>query len=180
MTSEPQDRRAAQDPDADETSGSGPGRNGHPSDPIDAPQAAEPDWKDQCLRLAADFENYKKRTRSEMSEVRHRERDRVLLDWLEVADSAERALAGCRDSEGPWVEGLQGIVRQTRHLLERYEVVAMESDEATFDPHQHEAIGAVPVPGVADGTVLQTERTGYRFRDGRVLRPARVVVARNG
>ena len=143
------------------------------------PEAAEPDWKDRYIRLAADFDNHRKRTRSERDEVRLRERDSVLRDWLEVADSTERALHALRDEEGPWVDGLKAIQRQMSAVLQRYGVARMDTDEASFDPARHEAIGAVPAPGVANGTILQTERTGYEYvADERVLRPARVVVAR--
>lgn len=151
-----------------------------PSAPAEEEAVPEVDWKDQYIRLAADFDNFRKRTRAEQEEARGRERDRVLSEWLDVVDSIERALSGLEGQEGPWVEGLQVLSRQVKHVLGRLEVSAMETDGATFDPHQHEAIAAVPVPGEPDGKILQTERRGYVYRNGRVLRAARVIVARSG
>ena len=135
-------------------------------------------WRDRFIRLSADFDNHRKRTRSEIEDARRRERDTVLNEWLEVVDSTERALDALAGESGPWIDGLEAIARQMKHALARFEVEPMDSTDAAFDPHRHEAIGAVPAPGIEPGTVLQTERTGYIYRDGRVLRAARVVVSR--
>jgi molecular chaperone GrpE len=136
------------------------------------------DLEDRYLRMAAEFENYRKRTKREIERVRRAERDRVLLDWLEAVDNVERALAAAKSASGPWREGLSAIHRQMMKILERYTVEPMTSTGRPFDPTLHEAIATMPAPGVKDGTVYHTERRGYLYQDGRVLRPAQVVVAR--
>ncbi|MBN1944990.1 MAG: nucleotide exchange factor GrpE [Bradymonadales bacterium] len=142
-----------------------------------ADQSAEPDWKERFIRISADFENYRKRVQRDEEAMRRREQARTLEAWLEVLDSTERALRSSQDRNSPWYQGFEAIYRQMLQVLEKQGITRMETDGQPFDPRLHEAIAAVSVPGHPKGTIVQTDRTGYRFADGELLRPARVVVA---
>lgn len=131
--------------------------------------------REQLVRLAADFENVKRRTAMERDQVARRARDGVLVDVLEVLDSLDRA-EGCCHEANDWQDGFQQIKTQLKKVLTRHHLTAVEPTGERFDPAQHEAIATVPSDQPA-GTVVVTERAGYAFADGQLLRPARVVVA---
>lgn len=139
------------------------------------------DLKDRYVRLAADFDNYKKRFHRELEQRRRTDQNRMLSDWLEVLDTLERALEMSQASEtdNSWREGTEATHRKMVDLLKKRGVVRMETTEGqTFDPKLHEAISVIPDPNKEDGTILFTERGGYVYADGTVLRAARVVVVR--
>jgi len=135
-------------------------------------------WKERFQRLQADFDNYRRRQREDAELERQRTRAAVVKHWLDVLDSVDRALAANTDAaDNPWREGWVAIQRQMQQLLAREGISAMVSDGASFDPHRFEAIATVPaVNDDAPGVVKHTTQTGYEFADGRVLRPAQVVV----
>jgi len=140
------------------------------------------DFQDKYVRLAAEFENYKKRLAREHERSLSFVKERVLNDWLEVVDSLERALATAKAAETCdtcWIEGTERTLTQARGVLTRYKIKAVESTGLSFDSSSMEALSTVPDPSKEDGVVIHTERTGYAFDDGTVLRPARVVVVRN-
>ena len=143
----------------------------------EAPQPDElAELKQQYLRLAAEFDNYRKRVQRDRAEQRLRDRDELMLDWLEVVDNVERAIGANPERVEDWREGTTAIHRQMRAILEKYQVRPISPTGARFDPNEHEAVGTVSVPGVEGGQVVHTDRSGY-VREGRVLRPARVIVA---
>jgi molecular chaperone GrpE len=138
-------------------------------------------WKDRALRLQAEMENYRKRQqRNAQDEVRKAE-DRLLLEVLSLADNLDRSLAVAEGrNAGP--ASLRRGVAITRdevlQLLRGYGVERIEAHRQPFDPHWHEAVEVVSAKslGLAPGTVAEVRQPGYR-REGRLLRPARVVVA---
>jgi molecular chaperone GrpE len=136
--------------------------------------------KDRMLRIAADFENWKKRSRKEMADGEAKAREGVLRDFLEVVDNLERASSSFAEGkEGDIVavkEGVSLVLRQFQSKFERYQVKAVSAKDAIFDPRVHEAISQVPSPGVKPGTVVHELQKGYFIGD-RLLRPAMVVVA---
>jgi molecular chaperone GrpE len=127
-------------------------------------------------RAVADGENTRKRLQREMTQVGRGERDKVVRQWLDAVDSVDRALQmGGEDAE-TWRQGVVGIHRQMMDVLKRHQIKPMETDGVIFDPHKHEAVGAVPHPQLPAGTVLHTQRAGYQTAEGEVVRPALVVV----
>jgi molecular chaperone GrpE len=140
----------------------------------DARSAAE-SHLDDLKRVAADFENYRKRANREREEMVSRASERVITDLLPVLDSLEAALAA--DAEGVAQERLLTGVRNTHQQL--LDILASHGLEPVaayghpFDPHLHEAIS-----GGGDGhlVVVAEVRRGYTF-NGRVIRPALVQVA---
>jgi molecular chaperone GrpE len=137
-------------------------------------EASAPD--DSYLRLAADFDNYRKRVAREHVELTKRANERILNELLPVLDDLERALeAASAHEEAKLEEGVELVHRSLAALLERHGLTPIET-EGAFDPHVHEALLAQPGEGVDPGSVLQVLQKGYSLGD-RVLRPARVIVA---
>jgi len=104
----------------------------------------------------------------------------VLAAFLEVQDSLEAALAAHKGEQNEWMDGLRSIFRQMSRILKDFDVEPIESLAQPFDPKLHEAVSRVPAPGQPDGIVVEVLRTGYRFGDGSLLRPAQVVVSHAG
>ncbi len=134
---------------------------------------------DRLLRLAAEFENYKKRVARDRVEWIRAANEGLLLELLPVLDNLERALAAARksDSTGALVEGVDLVLRLFQGVLERAGVKPMDSVGQPFDPSLHQAVAVVEAPEVPDGTVLEEVQRGYWIHT-RVLRPAMVKVAR--
>jgi molecular chaperone GrpE len=131
--------------------------------------------EDRLLRLAADFENYKKRAARERSEYVALANERLIAELLPVLDDLERALTAAEQHEEAQLEdGVRLVHRSLAALLERQGVTAIEAD-GKFDPHVHEALLSQPSEA-EEGSVLDVVQKGYKLGD-RVVRPARVVVA---
>lgn len=158
-----------------EAAGAVDARPVEPAEPSATQQLAA--LKDKYLRLAADFENYKKRFHRELERMRRDDQQSMISDWLDILDTMDRALQMSKPDENPWYEGTLATQRKMLEVLKRRGIVPVDT-EGTFDPKFHEAISAVPVPDQPDGTIIHTESRGYQRTDGTVVRPARVVVAR--
>ena len=134
--------------------------------------------KDRRLRLAADFDNFKKRTRQEQLEtIQHASAD-LIARLLPALDDLHKALdhkpTGVDDA---WVKGLELSVRKLDEALSAHGLEPIESVGARFDPKLHEAIGSEESVEHPEDTITSELRRGYRIRD-RVVRPALVKVAR--
>lgn len=139
-------------------------------------EAKRDEYLDDLRRLAADFDNYRKRELRDRQQLVARAGERVVTKLLPVLDDLERALEAAEQHEEAKV--LDGV-RMTRDALAA--VLASEgvdeiATDGAFDPHVHEALMTQPVAGVESGVVLQVVLRGYRIGDA-ILRPARVVVA---
>ena len=131
---------------------------------------------DAYLRLAADFDNYRKRVAREHAELTTRANERLVNELLPVLDDLERALeAAAEHEEAKLEEGVKLVHRSLAALLERHGLTEIGT-EGAFDPHVHEALLAQPAEDAEEGSVLQVLQKGYRLGD-KVLRPARVIVA---
>ena len=145
---------------------------------VEEPAAEEsaPAPDESYLRLAADFDNYRKRVAREQVELTRRANERILNELLPVLDDLERALeAASQHEEAKLEEGVRLVHRSLLGLIERHGLSEIET-EGAFDPHVHEALLAQPGEGAEEGSVLQVLQKGYRLGD-KVLRPARVIVA---
>jgi molecular chaperone GrpE len=150
-----------------------------PADPLAVAQAEAARLKDQLLRLAADFDNYKKRSRKELEDVGKSARENVLRDLLPVFDNLERATSHA--SEATDVKALaDGISMVTRQFLDTLGKIGIERVPALglpFDPAMHEAVQHLETTEHPPGTVAMELQAGYRMGN-RVIRPAMVVVAK--
>jgi len=139
-----------------------------------------PDERDaRYLRLAADFENFKRRKGQELTDARRYESEDAARALLPVLDNLRRAVehAGEAGAEEFFVSGLQLVVREFEAALQRLGVVPVPAVGERFDPAIHEAIAAEESDDVTDDTVIDELVPGYRLHD-RLLRPAIVRVAR--
>jgi molecular chaperone GrpE len=149
-----------------------------PEERIAALEAEKADLRDRMLRIAAEFENWKKRARKEQTDGEAKVREAVLRDILEVMDNLERATAatgGASDLQSVQ-QGIALVLRLFGQKLERYDVKSLDAKGKPFDPRLHEAISQAPSAEVAPGTVLNELQKGYKIGE-RLLRPAAVVVA---
>lgn len=128
------------------------------------------------LRLAADFDNFRKRTRRDAVVSSSAEKERFILELLPVLDDLERALdSGQAAAPATLRQGVTMTLRQLLQLLHRHGVDSVEDAGVPFDPHRHEAVTVRNDPDRPDRSVLDVIRRGYRHGD-RVIRPAGVVV----
>jgi molecular chaperone GrpE len=137
--------------------------------------------KDQLFRLAADFDNFRKRTARQMEENRKAALENVLLDFLEVTDNFDRALKSAKTAEdmGAVVSGIEHLSRQFYSILEKYGLERIKCERNTeFDPHKHEAVQHIETSELPDNTIVEVYKPGYAL-DSKVIRPAMVSVARN-
>jgi molecular chaperone GrpE len=131
--------------------------------------------EDRLLRLAADFDNYKKRVTRERDELMALSNERLVKELLPILDDLERALVAASEHEEVRLEeGVRLVHRSLATLLERNGVKEI-STEGVFDPHVHEALLAQP-SDAEEGSVIDVVQKGYTLGD-RVVRPARVVIA---
>ena len=130
---------------------------------------------DRLLRLAADFENYKKRAARERQEYVQHANERLIAELIPILDDLERALDAAEEhQEAQLEEGVRLVHRSLAGLLERHGVKPIETD-GKFDPHVHEALLSQPSEA-EEGSVIDVVQKGYKLGE-RVVRPARVVVA---
>jgi molecular chaperone GrpE len=138
--------------------------------------------RDRLLRMHADFDNFRKRALRDREEALQYGSQNLVKDLLSVVDNLGRAIDHARQSGGGDLQGLlQGVElvwRELEGVLEKHHVHEIEAKGQTFNPARHEAMAQVPDPNVQPNTVVEVLQKGYRLRE-RLLRPARVVVARS-
>jgi molecular chaperone GrpE len=130
---------------------------------------------DRWKRVAADFDNFRKRASRERQEFVTLANERLVKDLLPILDDLERALeAATQHQEAQLEEGVRLTHRALAALLEQNGVREIETT-SKFDPHVHEALLTQPSEA-EEGSVIDVVQKGYTLGD-RVVRPARVVVA---
>lgn len=133
----------------------------------------------QYLRITADFENFRKRTRKEQEELGERSKCNTILELLPVIDNFERARTQLKAETEEAVnihKSYQGIYKQLVECLKRIGVVPMRAKGNEFDPMLHEAVMREPSNEFEDGIVIEELQRGYLLGE-RVLRHAMVKVA---
>jgi len=126
-------------------------------------------------RVAADFENYRKRVARDQESLVARAHERLVKELLPVLDDLERALAAAEEhEEAKLEEGVRLVHRSLEDALKREGLAEIETN-GRFDPHVHEALLSQPSEK-EEGSVLEVLQKGYRLGD-HVIRPARVIVA---
>ncbi|MHC0061703.1 nucleotide exchange factor GrpE [Nostoc sp. UIC 10890] len=133
----------------------------------------------QYMRIAADFENYRKRTSKEKEDLELQVKRNTILELLPVVDNFERARSHLKpqsDGEMTMHKSYQGVYKQLVDSLKRLGVSPMRPEGQEFDPNLHEAVMREPTDEHPEGTVLEELVRGY-FLGDRVLRHAMVKVA---
>jgi molecular chaperone GrpE len=125
-------------------------------------------------RLAAEFENYKKRAAKEMRVMREMGMAQVLEVLLPVLDSFDQSLAASPENSDAktWRDGVEQINRQLRNTLEKLGLTVVQPQKGdALDPHQHEVLMAMPTGEVEANHIVSVWMVGYKFKE-RLLRPA--------
>ena len=140
-----------------------------------AAEAKAEEHLNDLKRLAAEFENYRKRAARDQESVVRRANERLVKELLPVLDDLERALEAAEThEEAKLEEGVRLVHRSLAAALEREGLEPIATD-GKFDPHVHEALLSQPSEA-EEGSVIEVLQKGYRLGD-HVVRPARVVVA---
>lgn len=121
------------------------------------------------------MDNTKKRLAQSYARQSEQEKERLLADFLEVADNLERALFHTNTEPDALIEGMKSIQRHIQQTLAKHEVRPFDAEGQPFDPQWHEAVSALHQPDLPPNTVAGITQTGYTIGD-KVLRPVRVVV----
>ena len=135
--------------------------------------------KDRYLRLAAEFDNYRKRTLKEKAELIKNGGEKTLTAILPVLDDFERALKNMEANEATQAmkEGVELIFNKFNKVLEQEGLQKIETEGKDFDVDFHEAIALIPAPSEElKGKILDCVQTGYMLND-KVIRHAKVAVA---
>jgi molecular chaperone GrpE len=133
--------------------------------------------EDRLMRLAAEFENYKKRTRQEWDLLKNQANAGLLKDILGVLDDLDRAFEHSNDSTEHFRDGITLIHTSLLELLGRNGLSEIEAVGKPFDPQYHEALAETSSEYFEEGIIAEVVQKGYMLND-QVIRPARVVVSR--
>ena len=125
--------------------------------------------------LLSDLNRLRARAEKAASEARRDEQNRLLAGLGQLLDSLDRAI---EMSDGPWKDGLLAMESQFLRFLEEEGVETIEGVGQKMDPRVHNAVAQVDEPRVETGHIVEVRRKGFRLKDGTVVRPAEVVVAR--
>lgn len=138
------------------------------------------EWKERCLRVTADFENFKRREEKSRLQVARYAQGEFILGFLPILDNFERALQQKKQEEFPaelqsW---FAGIVLIDKELQKYFNALGLQEIKETkeFDPTLHEAVMTVQSSDVPSGNIVAVLQKGYRFKDA-VIRPAKVSIA---
>lgn len=134
---------------------------------------------DRFMRVAADLENFRRRTVREKDELKTVATGRVLEDIFPVIDNLALAVTAAKQPGADvksLVGGVEMVLAQLKSALSTHGLKEIHPAGQPFDPHQHEAISHLPSADVKEEHVLSVVRTGYSL-NGRLLRPASVVVS---
>jgi molecular chaperone GrpE len=131
------------------------------------------DINDRYLRLAADFDNYRKRIARDHETMVQLANERFAVDVLEIADNLERAL---KSDDNHLREGVEQIQQLLGGILVRHGITSIDALKKSFDPGEHEAVAHIPSDD-AEGTVVDVVSPGYRMHK-KVIRYAKVAVSK--
>lgn len=148
-------------------------------DPLEAARAEAKKNLDGWKRSAADFDNFRKRTRREIEDTRKAGREDLLKDFLPVFDNLERAITSAQRATElkPVLDGLAMVLKQYIDTLGRSGITKVPGVGSTFDPMVHEAIQQVESDEHPPGTIVAEVQPGY-LNGERLVRAAMVVVAK--
>ena len=134
---------------------------------------------DHLLRLAAEFENFKKRAAREKTDAIRYANESLLKDLLPILDNLERALEHAKGGGNgkPLLDGIELVLKGFLEVLEKHGVTQISAVGETFDPEKHDALAQIETSEHRPNTVIEQHSKGYHL-PGRLLRPAQVTVAK--
>jgi molecular chaperone GrpE len=137
------------------------------------------DVRDQMLRAAAEAQNVRRRSEADVEKAHKFALEKFARELLPVSDSLEKAAEALGDVDEAQKEGVEMTLRLFMGVLEKFQINQVNPMGQTFDPQYHEAMSMVPNPSLPPNSVLDVLQKGYTL-NGRLLRPAMVVVATGG
>lgn len=149
-----------------------------PEAAAETPAAENEDFKEQYMRLRADFENFRKRTRREKEEWTQRCLDNLCSDLLTVLDHFDLGIDNSQGKEftPDTLKGFELVRGQLMHTLGKYGLSVVDTPAGAFDPNLQEAITHMPSAEVEEGGIVAVTRKGYKLGN-KLLRPVQVVVS---
>jgi molecular chaperone GrpE len=150
-----------------------------PGTPLEEAQAEVARIRDQLLRTAADYDNFRKRTRREIDDAHKRGKEELLRELLPVFDNLERAVvhAGQASDAKAVADGVGMVLKQFQDTLGKVGIKRIPAVGGPFDPSLHEAIQQVETNDHPAGTIVAEVQPGYAMGD-RLVRASMVVVAK--
>jgi molecular chaperone GrpE len=150
-----------------------------PVDPLEAAKAEVTKLRDQLLRTAADFDNFRKRSRRELADMEKRAREDLIKELLPVFDNLERATAHAETATDvkALADGIGLVMRQFIDTLSKIGIERIKAQGEPFDPAFHEAVQQFETTEHPPGIVMHEVQAGYKLGD-KLVRPAVVVVAK--
>ena len=143
---------------------------------LDAAEKNAAQAKDQLLRMAAEYDNYRKRTTREKETVYQDAKADTILPFLAVYDNLERAMKTEGGEDSPHKKGLELIFNQYKEILKKLGVTEMEALGQPFDPNRHNAVMHIEDESLGENVVADVFQAGFMLGD-KVLRFATVRVA---
>lgn len=168
----------AEQPVDEPTSTEGETETAEPAQEAAKPQPeakAEAELKEKMLRLQADFENYKRRSQKEKTDIYNRAVEGLLTRLLPVIDNLERAEAAATDNLDSYREGVDMIFKSLLNVLNTEGLKEIEALGSPFDPNFHHGVAVGEDPELDDQVIMEVFQKGYCFKD-KVIRPAMVKV----
>lgn len=147
---------------------------------LKATEASLSEATDRMLRMAADFDNYKKRMAREADEFRKFANESLIKQLLNILDNLERAIDSSKSGEkasGSILEGVELIYKEILSILEKYCVLPVDCLEKSFDPLFHQAVSQEETEKYPENTVVRELMKGYTMHD-RLIRPSMVTVSK--
>ena len=144
----------------------------------EAVKKAEAAVMERMMRLQADFENYKRRSQKEKTEIYAHAMESFMTKLLPVLDNLERAEAAATDNLESYKEGVQMIFKSLLNVLNTEGLQEIEAAGQPFDPNFHHGVAIGEDSEQEDQVVLEVFQKGYQFKD-KVIRPAMVKVNQN-
>ena len=145
----------------------------------EAKNKAQDSW-DKFIRTQAEMDNLRKRVERDIANAHKYALEKFVNELLPVLDSFEQGLQMSESGDvslAAMREGMELTYTMLLKAVEKFGVVQLDPTEQPYDPHQHEAMSMVGVPGVAPNTVIQVIQKGYLLH-GRLVRPARVIISK--
>jgi molecular chaperone GrpE len=148
-------------------------------DPLELAKAEQAKLKDQLLRTLADFDNFRKRSRRELSDAERRGREDLLKEFLPVFDNLDRASAHAETATDvkALADGIGLVMKQFADTLTKVGIERVPAVGHPFDPAVHEAVQQMETSDYEPGTIAAEVQAGYKNTE-KLIRPALVVVAK--
>lgn len=135
--------------------------------------------REQILRAAAELDNIRKRAARDVEQAHRFALEKFVQELLPAVDSLELAAANAGKADAASLAaGQQATLKLLQKALEKFAVVVVDPQGEPFDPQRHEAMAMQPSSTAEPDSVLQVVQRGYEL-NGRLLRPARVIVAKS-